>query len=153
VIDDHPFSLCILLSTKWVNKQRANQRKPPSSMTEDRIQALEKLGFEWAKPKGDDSWNANYKKLCEYHTKHGNADVLTKNKTLGRWISTQRDQYKQWKNNDKTQMTEERYQSLCEIGFMFAKLNPKPKTHQVVVDREEVDLMDVLSSMKPDEEV
>jgi hypothetical protein len=124
-----------------MEKNKFEEKDKLSSMTEDRIQALEKLGFEWAKRKGEESWNASYKELCEYHKKHGHADVPTKykeNKALGRWVSTQRSQYKQWKSTEKTQMTEERHQKLCEIDFMFVKLNPKPKT-QVVVDREEVD--------------
>jgi hypothetical protein len=110
-----------------------------SSISEDRIEALERLGFEWAKRKGDHSWNTKYKELCEYFENYGHADVPTKfddNKALGRWISTQRSQYKQWKNKERTQMTAERYRKLCLIGFKWDMLLNALREEDVENDEE-----------------
>jgi len=93
-----------------------------SSMTQDRILQLEKLGFAWAKRKGDFSWNSKFDELCEYQRLHNSVDVPTKyskNKALGRWVSTQRSQYKLWKAGQKSHMNESRYQRLVSLNFKF----------------------------------
>lgn len=97
-----------------------------SSMTLARIAALEKLGFEWAKRKGDHSWNSKYQELIEYKQEYGTVDVPTKydqNRALGRWVSTQRSQYKAWKHDQETHMTHQRYEKLVKIGFRFDMLS------------------------------
>lgn len=105
-----------------------------SSMTQFRVDALNGIGFEWAKRKGDFSWNAKYNELCDYRREHGDANVPTKydeNKALGRWVSTQRSQYKAWMRNEKSHMTQGRYDKLKEIGFTFDML---PYTNRQCVE-------------------
>ena len=41
-------------------------------MTEHRMALLEKIDFEWAKPKGVAAWDEKYQELKEYKAKHGN---------------------------------------------------------------------------------
>ena len=41
---------------------------------------------------------------------------------LGRWVSTQRSQYKMWKNGDKTTMTEVKFKKLANLGFVWCML-------------------------------
>lgn len=62
---------------------------------------------------------------------NGNANVPTKfegNKTLGRWVSTQRSQYKLWKANKRSHMTQERYDKLLELGFQFDMLSASTRS-------------------------
>ena len=68
-----------------------------SSMTMDRVRALESIGFTWAKRKGQHSWDSKFDELVDYKRRKGHANVPTKfeeNKALGRWVSTQRSQFK-----------------------------------------------------------
>ena len=88
-------------------------------MTQRKINALNALGFQWAKRKGDTSWNEKFQELKQYREEHGNCKLSTilwvqafvrnvplklsipisgigevptkypKNPALGRWVSTQ----------------------------------------------------------------
>jgi Helicase associated domain len=67
----------------WVNKVRMEQRKlvdqpKDSSLTPDKLQALEEVGFVWAKVKGRAGWDLKYKELVAYHAAHGHCNVPTK---------------------------------------------------------------------------
>jgi len=113
-----------------------------SGMTADRVRALERLGFEWAKRKGDVAWNSMYEDLCAYREKHGHADVPTKydeNKTLGRWVSTQRSQYKLFKTGMRSLMTQERYEKLCLLNFKFDMMNTGREDEEDEDEKEEGD--------------
>jgi len=93
-----------------------------SSMTPARIRALESINFTWAKRKGEHSWLQKYNELLEYKKEFGHVDVPTKyveNKALGRWVSTQRAQYKFLQTGKKSQLTEERLRKLKAVGFVF----------------------------------
>jgi len=100
-------------------------------MTNHRLKLLNEIGFHWAKHKGQVSWDHRYQELCEFHRKNGHCIVPTKyreNKALGRWVSTQRAQLKEWKRGDETFMTQERYDKLCALGFHFELLPSKKKS-------------------------
>lgn len=61
----------------WVNKQRMekkafDERADRTSMTQRKIDALNSIGFTWAKRKGDVSWNEKFRALQEYRSVHGN---------------------------------------------------------------------------------
>jgi hypothetical protein len=111
----------------WVNKQRAEYKLfkegKKSSMTKERIQALESVGFIWAKRrKGQPTWDLKFDELTEYCQEHGDCLVPTKyaeNPALGRWVSTQRAQYKLMQENKPTTMTEERVKMLESLGFVW----------------------------------
>lgn len=107
-----------------------------SSMTEDRKLQLEKIGFTWAKRKGDYSWNEKFRELEEFKRTYGHVDVPTKyeeNKALGRWVSTQRSQYKLFLQGERSHMTQERLDELVAIGFKFDMTTapPKPENRRV----------------------
>lgn len=94
-------------------------------MTPHRIELLEGIGFEWAEPRGSSRWEKNYKQLCEFHEKHGHANVPTKygqNKALGRWITEQRAAYKKYSKGETSSMTPERVAKLRLLGFQFVML-------------------------------
>jgi hypothetical protein len=60
----------------WVNKQRMEKKArdggKPSSMTDDKAQLLEDVGFVWAKRKGQAAWEEKFRELQEYWQKAGN---------------------------------------------------------------------------------
>jgi Helicase associated domain len=98
----------------WVNKQRCervvfdeclpkkakytDEMEPmKTSLTVKKLYELEKIGFVWAKRKGDYIWNQHYNDLKSFFTKHGHSNLPCKYKpkpTLGRWITSQRSQFK-----------------------------------------------------------
>lgn len=92
-------------------------------MTDDRLQALESIGFTWAKRKGQATWDAKFEQLKEYKEQHGDCLIPTKyakDLALGRWVSTQREQYRLWKKgNPKSKMTYQRAMKLEEVGFVW----------------------------------
>lgn len=111
----------------WVNKQRSEykmfQEGEKSSMTNERQQLLESIGFQWAKQKGQTVWDAKFQLLKEYKSKHGDCAVPTKymkDQALGRWVSTQREQYQFWTNGDsRCKLTYENFMKLNELGFIW----------------------------------
>mmetsp|Transcript_29296 Transcript_29296/g.64594 ORF Transcript_29296/g.64594 Transcript_29296/m.64594 type:complete len:559 (+) Transcript_29296:454-2130(+) len=110
----------------WVNKQRMEyklfQEGKKSSMTLERIQKLESIGFVWAKRKGPEAWETKFRELVLYKEEHGDCLVPTKytrNKALGRWVSTQRAQFKLWDEGKKSTLTDGRKERLENIGFVW----------------------------------
>jgi hypothetical protein len=94
-----------------------------SSMTSERLSALQSIGFTWAKRKGQATWDAKFHQLKEYKANHGDCLIPTKyakDLALGRWVSTQREQYRLWKEGDqKSKMTQQRVMKLEKAGFVW----------------------------------
>lgn len=111
----------------WVNKQRMeyNKRidgKKRSSLNDSRLEKLESLGFRWAKRKGQSSWESHFDALVAYKEKFGHCSVPTKYKddtALGRWVSTQRAEYKKKSEGEPSAITADRITRLEEIGFTW----------------------------------
>ena len=119
------------LLPQWVNKQRMEKKflddDRKTSMTPERKALLEKIGFQWAKRKGNHSWYEKYNELIEYKRIFGNCDVATKfgpNPALGRWVSTQRSEYKKFHQSARgsKHMTQEKIDKLDRIGFKWEML-------------------------------
>ena len=86
-------------------------------MTDERIRELESIGFDWGTSKTD--WSVRFQQLCEYKVHFGNCLVprqYTANPTLGRWITTQRRNYKLYQEGKPSPMTDERSRALESIG-------------------------------------
>lgn len=93
-----------------------------TSMTAKRARLLESIGFAWAKRKGEHSWNEKYHELFQFKERHGNCDVPTKytpNPALGRWVSTQRSEYKKFLKGSSKLMTRQKVALLNRIGFKW----------------------------------
>ena len=63
-----------------------------------------------------DIWRTHYDDLATYKAEHGDCNVpryYEANKSLGRWVNTQRTAYR----NNK--LSEERVRKLTEIGFVW----------------------------------
>ena len=105
----------------WVNTQRYHYRRlqqdKSTSMTEERIQSLNELEFNWELRV---SWEERRKQLENYKDTVGDTNVprgYKKNKQLGTWVATQRRYYKLLKQGKSNLMTQERIQSLNELEF------------------------------------
>jgi hypothetical protein len=71
----------------WVSSQRKTRDKLPSI----KKGKLDELGFVWYMH--DDTWDAMYSKLVEFHAQHGHADVPLRYKAdhaLAQWVRKQR---------------------------------------------------------------
>jgi hypothetical protein len=110
----------------WVKRQR-NQYKnfkngnkeKAGEMTEERIQLLDSIGFEWSLRSGPESasWNDLYNELKEFKAKYGNTRVDEKNnKVLSEWVKQMRCYVKRYKENgDESNLTAEQYSLLKEL--------------------------------------
>jgi hypothetical protein len=103
-----------------------------SALNESKINALEDIGFAWAKMKGDTLWEQKYEDLIAYKEVHGDCNVPTKYKkdtSLGRWVSTQRKQYKERQQGNRSLMTDEREAKLQALGFRWNALDRDDETN------------------------
>lgn len=94
-----------------------------SSMTAERVRKLEAIGFKWAKRKGQVTWDEKFEKLKAYKKENGDCMVPTKyekDMALGRWVSTQREQYRLLTEGDaRSRMTVDQVKKLEEVGFVW----------------------------------
>ena len=87
------------------------------TITQERIERLEKLGINWGN--NVNSWNRNYALLEEYYKEHGNIDVPQSYKVngvnLGTWLNSQRHAYKVQDKN----LTKDRIEKLEKLGIKW----------------------------------
>ena len=92
----------------WVHSQRQRKLK----MSEDRLQKLVGLGFNWGTARGPrNTWGERLEELAEYKAQHGNCDIPQRQGSLGSWVSSQRTARK------KGKLSDEQIQKLDELGF------------------------------------
>mmetsp|Transcript_3520 Transcript_3520/g.4544 ORF Transcript_3520/g.4544 Transcript_3520/m.4544 type:complete len:389 (+) Transcript_3520:16-1182(+) len=111
----------------WVNKQRMEYNKridgrKKSSLCDSRLERLQSLGFRWAKRKGAASWENHFAALVSYKEEFGHCSVPTKYKedtALGRWVSTQRAEYKKYSEGEPSAMTDDKIKRLEKVGFAW----------------------------------
>lgn len=117
---------------RFVNNHRQFYRKKlegeTNSLTDDRVKALEELGFVWAmKPISENRarhlqsmWEARIQELQEYKNQHGHCNVPRKegNGDLGKFVMNQRYYYKT-RHEHKNSLTPERIQDLENLGFVW----------------------------------
>lgn len=107
-----------------MEKKKFDEGKRSTALSKERVDALDEIGFNWGKSKGDSLWEERLLNLIEYKKMHGHCNVPTKfkkNTSLGRWVSTQRKQYKEMKaGSPETLMTPERAEKLEAIGFRWS---------------------------------
>jgi len=106
----------------WVKLQREDYRRmreqKPSPMCQYRIIQLEKLRFEWSvfnMEERRNSWNIRFDELKVFKEKNGHCNVPQKSGTLGKWVSKQRDNFR----NKSPKLTQERIDKLEALGFKF----------------------------------
>lgn len=95
-----------------------------STLTEERIAALEAEGFCWGLYEAPQKeWSERYDQLVAYKVKYGNCDVpqnFVDNPSLGTWVHKQRRDYNAFRNGRKNSMTKERVDALETIGICWS---------------------------------
>lgn len=133
----------------WVNKSRQMYRKhlegKKNSMTQERIQILNKMGFIWLGTSDKDTtetiggseipisyrrsrdiiWNDNSKGLQQYIEANGSSISLSGSTKLGVWAAKQRREYQKLKLGEKAGITQERVDLLDSIGFDWSPWETK----------------------------
>ena len=114
---------------QWVKRQRYQykllhcddeRRKPTSTMSEERMNILNSMGFSWDSHQV--SWEEKYAQLVQYQRMHGHCNVSAAQsgkqyRPLSIWVKCQRRQRKMLERNEKSTMTLARMAKLDEIGF------------------------------------
>uniref|UniRef100_A0A7S4QDV9 Helicase-associated domain-containing protein n=1 Tax=Ditylum brightwellii TaxID=49249 RepID=A0A7S4QDV9_9STRA len=105
----------------WVINQRVDYRKfkrgEKSSMSQERINTLEELGFEWFVSTQPMAWRLQYNNLLEYKEENGNTNVPRTYGPLGTWVSAQRKEFHKFQAKQPSLMTQERMDALNVVGF------------------------------------
>jgi hypothetical protein len=109
---------------RWAKRQRYQyklfQGNKASTMTEERIAALEKLGFVWDSHSA--LWDERYNELKEFVQSNRNANVPSTypaNPKLAIWVKCQRRQHKLLVACQPSNMTMARVGLLNELGFIW----------------------------------
>ena len=100
---------------RWVQSQREAYKK--NKLSKERVQKLNKLGFDWSPQGTPRSWDELFDELTKYKAEHGHCNVPRSHESLGTWVNRQRQAYK------KGKLPEGRVQKLNEHGFVW---NPTP---------------------------
>ena len=113
---------------RWAKRQRYQYKlfmqggdyRRKSSMTQERINALDKLGFCWDAHR--ETWQLRYEELVLFKDAQGHCNVpatFPENPQLATWVKCQRRQHKLLKMGEPSNMTEERLACLEKIGFQW----------------------------------
>jgi len=110
----------------WANTQRIqyklNEKGKPSTLTNERINSLNKLGFVWRPGKGKMPWDERLQQLVDSNNEFNHTNVpqrYTINKPLGSWVNKQRNQYRLIEEGKPSLLTKERIESLNNLGFVW----------------------------------
>jgi hypothetical protein len=86
-------------------------------ITDERIQKLEDIGFEW-KSKKTYQWKNRFGDLCDFYNKNGVVPIpKAEHPVLYRWTYCQKKEYEKYTKGGKTNMDEARIKDLESIGF------------------------------------
>lgn len=101
----------------FVNAMRSQETA--GILSKQRIELLERIGFQWAAGTRDDKWENRYNQLLAFRAAHGHCDVPynSDDPQLSSWVSQQRHRKKSGK------LTAERVKLLDEIGFTWTVLD------------------------------
>eukprot|EP00934_Nitzschia_sp_Nitz4_P000111 Nitzschia sp. Nitz4//scaffold122_size67431//3874//4860//NITZ4_006080-RA/size67431-augustus-gene-0.55-mRNA-1//-1//CDS//3329534388//111//frame0 len=115
---------------EWVKRQRyqfkLRRLGRHSTMSNDRIAALEKLGFVWNSH--DQVWEERLKELKAYNLAFGNCEVPSNypaNPQLAIWVKRQRRQYKFFAEGKPSTMSSYRIETLERLGFTWCARKSK----------------------------
>jgi hypothetical protein len=107
---------------RWVKRQRYQyklmQEGKPSTMTEDRVKALEDIGFIWDSQ--GTAWEERLGELKEFRAAFQHCNVpsnYSENKCLSTWVKCQRRQMKLFREGKPSNMTPDRIEKLESLGF------------------------------------
>jgi hypothetical protein len=114
---------------QFVSKQRMQYKRlqngETNSLTPERIEKLESLGFVWNT--NGARWMERYGELMRFQQENGHCNVPDKysaNTKLGSWVRNQRVQYRNLQSKKKSRMTPSRIALLEKIGFQWSVRKP-----------------------------
>jgi hypothetical protein len=110
----------------WVKRQRnqyknykAGNKEKAGEITEERIELLESIGFEWSlrTGPGPSAWTEFYNELKDYKVKNGHCRVDEKsNKQLSEWVKQMRNYLKRYsEDSDDNSLTPRQYALLKDL--------------------------------------
>ena len=109
----------------WVKRQRYKYRLmvqgKTSSMTQERKEALDRIGFVWNSQEA--GWYERFQELVEFKKVHGHCNVpshFVKNRSLVCWVKHQRRQYRLLQLGQTSSMTKARIVALEQLGFEWS---------------------------------
>mmetsp|Transcript_31046 Transcript_31046/g.67180 ORF Transcript_31046/g.67180 Transcript_31046/m.67180 type:complete len:657 (+) Transcript_31046:577-2547(+) len=109
--------------TKWVISQRREHKKlkedKESMLTASRLMKLNDIGFQFRQRADYVSWNDRVQQLRDYKAQHGDLRIPVSNPDLGWFVSSQREEYRKRIDGAHSSLTDERYNDLQELGFVF----------------------------------
>lgn len=107
---------------RWVKRQRYQYKLmiegKASTMTEERVKALEDIGFVWDSQGA--AWEERLTELAEFRQIFQHCNVpsnYSHNPQLATWVKCQRRQYKLYSEGKPSNMTPLRVQRLLDLGF------------------------------------
>lgn len=128
----HNFEIEGINLGKWISRQRTNHKKilegkgQHASITQQRIDLLNSIGFEWSASDTDStSWNGQFELLRQFKRENTHCRVPMNFEVggvqLGKWVSRQRTHYKNLMegNGQQASITQQRIDMLNSIGFQW----------------------------------
>lgn len=119
-----------LALARWVKRQRYQYKLmvegKSSTMTEERVKALEDIGFVWDSQGA--AWGDRLHELQLFKKEFQHCNVPSnycENPRLATWIKCQRRQYKLYMENKPSNMTPQRIHELEKLGFEWELRNYK----------------------------
>jgi len=115
---------------QWCHKMRHVYKKIQKGMktnytlSQDRIERLEEIGFQWQGVDYDKAFEKRCRELIAFKEEFGHCNVPQKyagNPSLGRWCNTMRNAYKKIQKGMATDsnLSQDRIESLEELGFQW----------------------------------
>lgn len=115
----------------WVQRQHQEYLKisegKPSRLTLERVQKLTDIGFVFQQRKQSVRWDERIQQLKRFRQKHGHLQIPKRDPELGVFVNRQRYEYTKMMAGKQSSLTEERFNVLQDLGFVWqAGKKPKP---------------------------
>lgn len=97
-------------------------REKKSQLTARRVLKLNEVGFDWSRGgtqgiQRDLAWHRQLNELKKWKEENNHCNV-PRNTTLGKWVASQRIQYRALLRGEKSAMTDKRRNELDDIGLL-----------------------------------
>jgi Helicase associated domain len=108
--------------SEWVGNQRGYYKKRKKILSEDKVQKLNELGFNWQLEERVE-WGVRYQELIDFKNTHRHSNVpgrYKENTPLAAWVSQQRKKFK------LKQLDDEQIQLLKAVEFEWQRKDREP---------------------------
>ena len=111
---------------RWVlnlrQTYRSREKRRLVILSQERMDEMERCGFEWNTGRKITKWTDRVKELRQYANQHGHVRVpknYPENLPLGRWVSKQRTHYRHYKQGKPSKLNDEQVKQLEAVGFRW----------------------------------